>query len=201
MMENLQENLNGIGAQPTPQPVVKETLAETLFGKQFRDLTTEERKVYNSKYYLKNKEKIDAQNKRWRRENPDKCNALSRSWAKKNPDKIRSINKKWVQENCDKVNAMAKKWRQKNPVKVNLINLKRRGVELKRGTFNRKNLFDVYIKDRLRKSGFYNPSSEMISAKRLQLFLRRYKLDKLDENQKQQLTNLLNQFKGEVKCT
>lgn len=54
---------------------------------------------YQTKYYEKNKDEIDARVKKWRENNKDKMNIINKRYIENNKDKVRATKKKYRAKN------------------------------------------------------------------------------------------------------
>lgn len=73
-------------------------------------MTSEERKEYNKKYRLANKDKIKESQKDWRKKNPD----YNKKYDKENPEKSKIKQKKFREKNREKINSQARERYSKN---------------------------------------------------------------------------------------
>lgn len=90
-------------------------------------------KEYKAKWYLENKERIQAANKQryldnkeitirrareWAIRNPEKMQASRDSWVANNPDKNREAKRAWIKNNPERMKELVSKWCAENPEKV-----------------------------------------------------------------------------------
>jgi len=63
--------------------------------------TTQEKKEYDRKNYLKKKEKLKEQSRIWKENNPDKRKEYNKLYVEKNRDKVRESSDKWKAVNWE----------------------------------------------------------------------------------------------------
>lgn len=94
----------------------------------------EERKAKSRAHYAANKERINEQKKvygpKWVAANPDKVRAKMTKWREANRDIARAANRKWRAENPESAKAAAEKWASHNPEKIKATKANRRTREL-----------------------------------------------------------------------
>lgn len=78
-------------------------------------IRTEERKLYEKEYRIKNRDKINLYNRAYNKNNRDKRRKIEIKWRTSNPDKVAEYNKKsgakWAKNNAGLKNAITAKRR------------------------------------------------------------------------------------------
>jgi hypothetical protein len=76
------------------------------------------RKIYYTKYYQENREKLIEQNKAYREANKEKISKTQKAYREANREKILQNHKAFYQANREKLNTYAKTYRKANPEMV-----------------------------------------------------------------------------------
>lgn len=84
---------------------IKAKVAE--YEKKNREVLAAARRDRAKRYYLENKEKIDAKNKRWALLNKDRAKETARIWYLNNSEKVSQASKMWREENADRYRFVA----------------------------------------------------------------------------------------------
>jgi len=77
-------------------------------------MTKEEKKIYNKKYYLENKEQLSANHKIYNQENKEKVAAQRKIYYQEKKEEIKEISKKYYEENKEKIALHQKIYNQEN---------------------------------------------------------------------------------------
>ena len=76
-----------------------------------------DRKEYDKKYRLENKEKIKEYMKQYRKDNPEKIDKYIKQWAKNNPEKTKEHRKKYYIKNREKILEHGRQYKKENLMK------------------------------------------------------------------------------------
>ena len=116
----------------------REHKAHGLCQKCYCKKWNKENQEYIKKYYIKNKDRINARNRKYHLRNKEKGKARNRKYRLENPEKGRARQKKWAKNNPEKAKNLTIKWRRANPEKAREYRHKRRvGGIIKKGTISK----------------------------------------------------------------
>lgn len=96
-----------------------------LYNKKYyeknKELILSKQKISGKEYYEKNKERIKERNKQWKEQNKESISAKGREYYEKNKEQIKENSKKWREQNKERNSEIIKQWRHKNREHVNAL--------------------------------------------------------------------------------
>ena len=118
----------------SPQkPNTRMTILSRQYNLSFKQLI---QKIYSTKYYQENKEKMLKQNKAWREANKEKVAKTQKAYREANREKILQKLKVYNQANKAKLNAYAKTYREENPEVVEKVKVYREKLREEKPKYN-----------------------------------------------------------------